>query len=150
MPNEAFFHWNPELLGLGRQIGRINSGAFGVFLAKLSTPIFVLWVPCPCFLLINHYFYKKLSLYIQITNIELGLELDFVCSPWFNPTQHMTPEWTENWQNPSLCNVTVRKRVSWWQAEKLKRFSAFLVWRLIPDRNKFLSSSYALRISKGQ
>ena len=27
--NEAFFHWNPELLGLGRQIGQINSGAFG-------------------------------------------------------------------------------------------------------------------------
>ena len=30
-PNEAFFHWNPELLG--RQIGEITSGAFGVFSA---------------------------------------------------------------------------------------------------------------------
>ena len=40
-PNEAFFHWNPELLGLGRQIGQINSGAFGVFSAELSAPILV-------------------------------------------------------------------------------------------------------------
>ena len=44
-PNEAFFHWNPELLGLGRQIGQINSGAFGVISAKLSAPILVQWVP---------------------------------------------------------------------------------------------------------
>ena len=41
-PNEAFFHWNPKLLGLGRQIRQINraakfnSGAFGVFSAELS------------------------------------------------------------------------------------------------------------------
>ena len=40
-PNEAFFHWNPDLLGLGRQIGQINSGAFGVLLAELSAPILV-------------------------------------------------------------------------------------------------------------
>ena len=39
------FHWNPELLGLGRQIGQINSGAFGVFSAELSAPILVLLVP---------------------------------------------------------------------------------------------------------
>ena len=31
----------------------------------------------PCFPLINHYFYKKLSLYIQITNVYLGLEFEF-------------------------------------------------------------------------
>ena len=43
-PNEAFFHWNAELLGLGRQIWHINSGAFGVFLAELSAPIWVQWV----------------------------------------------------------------------------------------------------------
>ena len=36
-PNEAFFHWNPELLGLGRQIGERNPGAF----AKLSAIILV-------------------------------------------------------------------------------------------------------------
>ena len=49
-PNEAVFHWNPELLGLGRKIGQINSGAFGVFSAE-------------CFPLFNNYFYKKLSIY---------------------------------------------------------------------------------------
>ena len=41
-PNEAFFHRNPKLLALGRQIGQINFGAFGVFLAKQSAPILVL------------------------------------------------------------------------------------------------------------
>ena len=56
-PNEAFLHWNLLLLGLGRQIGQINSGAFGVFSAKISAPIFVQF--CPCFPLLNHYFYKK-------------------------------------------------------------------------------------------
>ena len=40
-PNEAFFHLNPELLGLGRQIEQINYGAFGVFSVKLSAPILV-------------------------------------------------------------------------------------------------------------
>ena len=82
-PNEAFFHWNPKLLGLGRQIGQINFGAFGVFSAELSVPILVQWVPCPqiipcpCFLLFSHYFYKKLSLYIHIPNIYLGLGFEF-------------------------------------------------------------------------
>ena len=45
-PNEAFFHWNPKLLDLGRQIGQINSGAFGVFSAELAT--FIL-ITCTCF-----------------------------------------------------------------------------------------------------
>ena len=40
MSNEAFFHWNSELLGLGRQIGQTNSGAFGVFLAELQLNIY--------------------------------------------------------------------------------------------------------------
>ena len=76
-PNEVFFHWNPERLGLGKQIGQINSGAFGIFLAELSAPILVQWVPCPCFPLFNHYFYKKLSLYVHIPNIYLGLGFEF-------------------------------------------------------------------------
>ena len=80
-PNEAFFHRNPKLLGLGRQFGQINFGAFEVFLADLSAPILVLWVPCPCFPLINHYFYKKLSLYIHIPNIYLGLGFEFEFGP---------------------------------------------------------------------
>ena len=46
-PNYAYFYWNPELLSLGRQIGHINSGAFGVFLAELwalgaMSPLFML------------------------------------------------------------------------------------------------------------
>ena len=83
-PNEGFDHWNPELLGLVRLIGQINSGAFGVFLVQ--------WVPFPCFSLLNNYFYIKLSLYIHIPNTGLGFEvglqrirdLDFVCpcSEW--------------------------------------------------------------------
>jgi hypothetical protein len=38
-PNEAFFHKNPKLLGLGRQFGQqINSGAFwGIFGQTIST-----------------------------------------------------------------------------------------------------------------
>jgi hypothetical protein len=70
-PNEAIFHQNPTFLGLGRQIGQLKFWAFGVFLADLSTPIFVLCVPCPCFPLIIHYFYKKLNLYSHIPNIYL-------------------------------------------------------------------------------
>ena len=31
----------------------------GLFSADLLALILVLWVPCPCFPLINHYFYKK-------------------------------------------------------------------------------------------
>jgi hypothetical protein len=42
MPNEAFFHGNPKLLGFGRKFWQINFGAFGVFLVNLSAPILVL------------------------------------------------------------------------------------------------------------
>ena len=58
-------NWNPELLGLGRQIGQINFGASRVFSAKLSAPILVHWVPCPYFSLFNHYFYKKTRLKVN-------------------------------------------------------------------------------------
>ena len=58
-PNEVFFHWNAELLGLGRQIEQINSGTFEVFSAELSAPILIQWVTCSCFSLFHHYFYKK-------------------------------------------------------------------------------------------
>ena len=53
------------------------AGAFVVFSAKLSVPIFVQWVPCPCFPLFSHYFYKKLSLYIHMPNVYLGLGFEF-------------------------------------------------------------------------
>ena len=76
MPNKTFFHRNLKFWGLNRLFGRINFGAFGVFLADLSAPILVLWVSFPCFPLINHYFLKKSRLYIQITIIHLGLRLE--------------------------------------------------------------------------
>ena len=41
-PNEAFFHRNPKLLGLGRKFGQINFGAFGEFSVDLLAPILVL------------------------------------------------------------------------------------------------------------
>ena len=75
--NEAFFQWYPKLLGLGRQIGPINFMAFGVFSAKLSAPILARLVPCPCFPIINHYLYKKLSFYTHIPTIYLGLGFEF-------------------------------------------------------------------------
>jgi hypothetical protein len=34
-PDKAFFHQNPKLLGLGRQIRQLNFEVFGVFLANL-------------------------------------------------------------------------------------------------------------------
>ena len=58
-PNETFIHWNPELLGLGRQIGHIDSGTFSAFSAKLSAPILWQWVPRPCCSLLTHYLYKE-------------------------------------------------------------------------------------------
>ena len=38
--NEAFFHWNPELLGSGRQIGQINFGSFWVFFGRTRNTYF--------------------------------------------------------------------------------------------------------------
>ena len=61
-PKESFFRWNPEILGLGRQIGQINSGTFGEFSTKLSTPILVQWVlPCPCFFIIQPLFLQEIK-----------------------------------------------------------------------------------------
>ena len=74
-PNEAFFHWNLELLGLGSQIGQINSWAFGVFSAELSAPILV--SPLSMFSIIQLLFLKKIRLYIHNPNIYLGLGFEF-------------------------------------------------------------------------
>ena len=85
-PNETFYHWNPKFLGLGRRIGQINSGAFVVFLVKLSAPILV---HGSMFSIIQPLILKKLSFYIHIPNkyLEFGFEfgpqrirdLAFVC-----------------------------------------------------------------------
>jgi hypothetical protein len=101
MPNKTFFHWNSELLGLGRQIGHINSWAFGVFWAKISAPILVQGILCPCFSLFNHYFCKKktkkylLGIGIWIwaaKNQGFSLHMSVVRSPWHtqSPTFNIT------------------------------------------------------------
>ena len=51
-------------------------GIWGIFGQVISTDL-LQWVPCPYFLLFNHYFYKKLSLYIHISNMYLGLGFEF-------------------------------------------------------------------------
>ena len=80
--NWSLFSWNPELLCLCRQIGQVNSEAFGVFLAKIISTILVQWVLCPCFPLFNHHCYKK----INTPNFHLGLGFEFgtqrLVIPW--------------------------------------------------------------------
>ena len=58
-------------------LGQINVWAFVVFLADLSAPILVHWVPC--FRLINHYVYKKTTLESRI-NIRVRLLISEVFS----------------------------------------------------------------------
>ena len=72
----SLFSSKSQTFGLG-QFGQINYWSLGVFSANLTASILALWVPCPCFSLINHNFYKTLSLYIQIPNIYLGSVFEF-------------------------------------------------------------------------
>ena len=65
------------ILGWGRQIGQKNSGELGVFSTKLSVPILLQRVPCPCFSIVQPLFLQNLSLYIHIPNIYLGLGFEF-------------------------------------------------------------------------
>jgi hypothetical protein len=53
---------------------------WGIFGQTISTH-FGTVSPCPWFPLFNHYFYKKLSLYIHIPNISLGLGFEFEIGP---------------------------------------------------------------------
>ena len=92
------FSKNLKLLGLGRDFGLKIFEAFGVFLAGLSAPILVLWVPCPCFPLFNHYFYKKIiwaaknfrfSLHVSVVSdtvgwieVKVAVLLARPCMPW--------------------------------------------------------------------
>ena len=55
-----------QFLVLARQFRQINLGAFVVISVNLSAPILVMWVPCPCFPLFNHDFYKTLSLWLSL------------------------------------------------------------------------------------
>ena len=61
-PMKPFFIEIQNFLGLGRQIGLINSGAFGVFLAELSASILVQCTavsPLPMFSIISPLFLQK-------------------------------------------------------------------------------------------
>ena len=84
---ELFFE-NHKILGLGRQIGPQNFGAFWVFLADLSATILVLCVSCPYFSLISYYFSKTKPLYPNPKNLlnlgrkELDIYSSCVRSPW--------------------------------------------------------------------
>ena len=60
-----FFHWNPELLGLGKQFGQINFRAFGIFGRFISTH-FCTVSPLSTFSIIQPLLLQKLSLYIHI------------------------------------------------------------------------------------
>ena len=65
---ESFFFGNPNFRAWADKLGRTFLGHLGYF-----RPIY----RHRSFPLINHYFYKKLSLYIQIPNIYLGLRFEF-------------------------------------------------------------------------
>ena len=68
---------------MGRQIGQINSGAFGVFSAKLSTPILYSAVS-PFFPLFNPYLYKKLTINTNFHFCtESPLSMFFIIQPLF-------------------------------------------------------------------
>ena len=54
----SLFSSKSQTFGLGQTILAVEVSS-----NNLSAPILVLWVSCPRFLLINHYFYKKLYLY---------------------------------------------------------------------------------------
>ena len=72
--NEAFFHWNPEILGLGRQIEQINYRAFGVFSAELSAPILVHTVsPFSMFSIIQPLFLQKTKLLYPHPKYSFGI-----------------------------------------------------------------------------
>ena len=74
-PNKAFFHKNPKLLGLGRHIGQIKFWAFWVFSHQFINIHFGTVSPLSMFSTIQPL--KKLSLYIHIPNIYLGLGFKF-------------------------------------------------------------------------
>jgi hypothetical protein len=56
-------------VGMGRQIGQVNSGAFGVFSTKPSAPILVVQrVPCSMFSIIQPLFLQKTKPLYPICN----------------------------------------------------------------------------------
>ena len=79
----SLFSSKSQTFGFGQTIWADNFGEFGIFLNDLSAPILVLWVSslsCLRFPLINHYFCKKLRIYILLNpkssdwDLNLGLK----------------------------------------------------------------------------
>ena len=84
-PTKPFFHWNLELLGLGRQIRKINSWTFGVFSAKLLAPTLVHWLSVFFFIFTRkNSFYNTLSKYLFAIWIWVfGTSPSCVHSTWY-------------------------------------------------------------------
>ena len=130
---KPFFIEIPNFLGLGRQFGQINFGAFGVSSANLSAPILIMFsINQPLFL-------QKVSLYIQIPNIYLGLGFEFgpqrirdlaiVCKQsviisskqqqaYFYTKGNITIQFPKDqkWL-PKFCSSQHRERCQYWSTE---------------------------------
>ena len=75
MPNEAFFHWNPKLLGLGRQIGQINFGALVKNTFNVNLPLGLILPNCGKLVSFHQNIvseYAKLMETIHIPSLFLG------------------------------------------------------------------------------
>ena len=76
-PNEAFFHQNPKLLGLGQTIWPDKFwGIWGIFEQFIGTH-FGTVSPLSMFSINQPLFLQKIILYIQIPNIYLSLGFEF-------------------------------------------------------------------------
>ena len=77
-PYESFFHWNPRQTNWADKFW----GIWGTFAQTIITHFVTVGVrPClvQYFSVINNYFYKKQSIYINIPNncLELGFQFEF-------------------------------------------------------------------------
>ena len=72
-PNEAFFHRNPEYLGLGRQIGQIDSWAFGGILGQFISTHFGAVSPLFMFSINPTIISKKKLIFIWDWDLNLNL-----------------------------------------------------------------------------
>ena len=76
-PNEAFFHRNPKLLGLGRQFGQINFGAFGVFSANYQHPFWYSYLsPLSMLSIIQPLFLQKTKPFYPNSKYLFGIDLN--------------------------------------------------------------------------
>ena len=64
--------WNPELLGFGRQVGQINSGAFGVILSKTISTHFGTLSPLSMIFIIPPSFLQKTKIFNKYL-FEIGI-----------------------------------------------------------------------------